>query len=1201
MAALTATVDWVDGRAPEQAPDRPGDRLGPYRLGRLIGAGGMGLVYEAEDEERASIVALKMLTRLGPGRLRRFKLEFRSVAEVTHHNLLRMYELIADGGRWGLTMELVHGVEFSRHTEDRHEGRLRAALRQLVDGILALHGHDLLHLDLKPANVLVEPAGRVVVLDFGLVQTLRDDGRRRPLAGTPSHMAPEQVRCEVATPACDWYAVGVMLFEALTGRLPFTGSTVEAVMQARLDAPAPDPRRFAPAAPPALAELCVRLLAPEPTRRADGRAALALLGPVPGGELTSAPAPRGSRLLGREGPLQALLAAFAARDQGTVGVQLRGPSGIGKSALLHHFAEQLRREAGALVLVGRCYERETAPYKGLDAIVDGLAEALLSGAIVAPPALLAGLDEALHMFPALAALPVGTRPELGAPRSLEDASTARRRAILQLRALLQWLASERPVVFVLDDVHWGNRDGAGLLVDLLAVPAPPLALVVLSARLEEAAPSPFLALLRERPPGWSRELELELEPLDAAAATALAAAGLGPERGEDARAIAEEAAGNPFFIEELSRGTTTGERSLHALVEGRIQALPDAARRVLHVLAVAAEPLTQTLAWRAAATTGDPHEAFAGLRGSALIRARGPRGTDAVETYHDRIREAVVATLTHSSRTSIHRALAETFDRQAPDEPERLARHWHGAGELGVAARHAERAAAAAERAFAFDRAAACLADAEAWDGSDAERVHAWQVRRAHALANAGRGGDAARVYVTAAAAREGPPGHGLLRCAVDSYLTAGFIDEGLALARPLLRALGVTPPAGPRRTTLELLGLFLRLMWRGPQAPLRPGDQDIAAVMRVDLCWSIGRGLSNIIPQLGTVYMLRSVLLAQDLGDPARTARGFAYFGGILPALGARAARRGSAYLERADELGAADPRIRGSVAIWHAFRALLAGEWAAAVAAVNRGLGHLAGVRTDTSWERTVGECFALVALDLQGAWPELRRRAEAGLADARARGDRYAQTVFSQFLAQCRLAAGDLSEALRLVAAGSSEWTRHEYTIQHFYALRLEVMHALYGGANAEADGLLSAAWPAIRRSALLTAPLSRIEIWLLEARVALALAGAAPGALKRAARATKEIRRTARPDAAAQARLIAACAGACMGRAPAPEFTACAAELDARDMGLLAACARRRAAALRGDPEGVAAADAWLIARGVDSPARLVAVYTPCPVP
>src|SRR5262249_51168225 len=151
------------------------------------------------------------------------------------------------------------------HTGETH---LRASLAQLVEGVCALHAHGKLHRDIKPSNVLVSHQGRVVLLDFGLVR----DRAQRDLAGVrdeplvvgpPEYMPPEQSIGEQATPASDWYSVGVMLFESLTGALPFEGTAAQ-IISARLLDEAPPPSRFAREVPADLEALCVGLLRRDP-------------------------------------------------------------------------------------------------------------------------------------------------------------------------------------------------------------------------------------------------------------------------------------------------------------------------------------------------------------------------------------------------------------------------------------------------------------------------------------------------------------------------------------------------------------------------------------------------------------------------------------------------------------------------------------------------------------------------------------------------------------------------------------------------------------------------------------------------------------------------------------------------------------------------------------------------------------------------
>ena len=280
---------------------------------RRIGAGGMGVVYEAFDRGREARVALKFLPKADPAALYRFKQEFRTVADITHRNLVGLYELFSDHDQWFFTMELIRGVDFltyirapgsvglpqptldfkscssedatatmtgvdaahdptwthqleaSRGGELTHEQieRLRSALRQLVEGICALHQLGMLHRDIKPTNVLVTAEPRVVLLDFGLAAEFQPR-RDRPdnmfdIAGTVPYMSPEQADRRPLTPASDWYNVGAMLYQVLTGRRPFTGSITE-IMQAKKERVPPDPRCLAPGVPNDLHELCLALL-----------------------------------------------------------------------------------------------------------------------------------------------------------------------------------------------------------------------------------------------------------------------------------------------------------------------------------------------------------------------------------------------------------------------------------------------------------------------------------------------------------------------------------------------------------------------------------------------------------------------------------------------------------------------------------------------------------------------------------------------------------------------------------------------------------------------------------------------------------------------------------------------------------------------------------------------------------------------------
>ena len=358
---------------------------GRFELVRELGEGGYGAVYEALDRELQMRVALKQLSRVGPDALLRFKREFRALADLRHANVVRLFELFEEGGSWFFTMELLEGDNFSAHVRPLlaakgfDEARLRAAVHALGSALSAVHRAGLVHRDLKPDNVRVTPEGRVVLLDFGLVVEVAPakGSDEQGMFGTADYMAPEQAHSGVVGPAADWYALGVMLYEALTGHLPFYGSSIEVLMQKQRALPA-HPSTLLSGLPEDLCELCMRLLATDPTDRPHAAEVLDALRarrdstPPP---IISAPPLPGSSPLGREVELKQLQLAFAAARRGPARLCiLEGDSGLGKSTLMHHFARSVvDADAGVLLLRGACYERETVPFKAFDGVVDVLA------------------------------------------------------------------------------------------------------------------------------------------------------------------------------------------------------------------------------------------------------------------------------------------------------------------------------------------------------------------------------------------------------------------------------------------------------------------------------------------------------------------------------------------------------------------------------------------------------------------------------------------------------------------------------------------------------------------------------------------------------------------------------------------------------------------------------------------------------------
>src|SRR5262245_50848977 len=270
---------------------------GRFEVRGTLGAGGAGVVYRVLDRQLGREVALKHLRQASGRDLYRFKKEFRALADIVHPHLIALHELHATGGEWFFTMELVDGVSFidwvrpsgasgaKRSRPDIIAApldavRLRGALVQLVDALHALHRAGKLHRDLKPSNVLVTAAGRLALLDFGLVVGVAEGNPDRLAVGTPVYMSPEQASDRVLDEASDWYSVGAMLYEALTARRPFEGESEQVMTRKQTELPR-RPQQIATSVPEDLARMCMQLLEPIPSSRPSGAALLDELGSAP--------------------------------------------------------------------------------------------------------------------------------------------------------------------------------------------------------------------------------------------------------------------------------------------------------------------------------------------------------------------------------------------------------------------------------------------------------------------------------------------------------------------------------------------------------------------------------------------------------------------------------------------------------------------------------------------------------------------------------------------------------------------------------------------------------------------------------------------------------------------------------------------------------------------------------------------------------
>jgi serine/threonine protein kinase len=1118
---------------PIERPSRTQQRVvhERFRVLRQIGLGGMGAVYEVFDERRQLRLAMKELGEIDAEAVNGFKIEFRDFQHLHHPNLVSLDEFFTDGRSWYFTMEMLQGRDFLsyvRHpapntlneadttvvddvgtpsrvsfppvphvagSEDYvYPGRLnvevlRPCLQQLVSGLRHLHLAGRIHRDLKSSNVMVTTAGRVVVLDFGVGIAWRT--RRSSVAGTPLYMAPEQFQ-RIGTPATDWYAVGVLLYQALTGRDPFHGSVGE--MRAQKKLLPRNPLEYVPDADETLVSLIMGLLTPDPYHRLGRRAILEWIEnqEVKTTGLKSLFPEKQARPLfvGRKEYLATLRDHFDAvrRRSGPTLVYVQGESGIGKSALVEEFVGRLESVREATVLRAQVLQEEVVPYKSMDGLVDALAEMLIDvgykkvGELVPSDfSVVADSFPVLRRVPGMYELP---RVEIA------DPTEKRARMFASLKETFRRVAASRPLILTVDDLQWSDADSIHLWREFVRGENAPNCLILATIRTEQTAslPPPQSQAGSQRASvlekGVRRSSRTSLDrtsALDFLPALPEPAAYLWVQRMSmeeaahylDARRYSEgivsisrtpdellaEAKGHPFFIDELLRhgdGGITEEITLDGLISRRIAALPEDERRFLQAVCLSAKPLPRnTIAKAIGLSHGDGLRAAKALRDSHLIkvgRDPGPDGDDWVMPFHYRVKNACVSVRDAEGWADVHRALAVELEAQGSTDIEHLYFEWRDAGHEEQAARYAERVADEAERELAFDRAAEFLRECLLHGRRDGDARDEIVSRLANALQSAGRGKPAADVLLDAAQRFAQPRRrHEFRSRAAALLLRTGYIDEGVEQIGKLLRRFDLRIPPSQSEAFARLLAYRARLWLRGMKWVVRPEQEcDPGDLERLDTLSAAAVGLGDVDHVRSYGFSALFVLGALDVGEPGRISLAFAIEAITHSAQGDHArsdallrdARSVAERYELTEPLGF----VKTAAALTSFFR----GDWREARSAATAARDHLKEFNPGALWEQTLATQVLLWSLAELGEFSELCALGDVVWRKAVNAHDRRAElAAITGMPGLSFLCANEVEPLAKKIELAKHTWSKRDVHLQHLNIALSEVNIALFRG--------------------------------------------------------------------------------------------------------------------------------------------------------
>jgi tetratricopeptide (TPR) repeat protein len=930
---------------------------GRYQIEAALGSGGAGSVFRVFDRQRGAVCALKMLHpwRSAPDNLTRFKREFRAASRLDHPHCLRVHALECDDQQWFYTMDFVAGGSLRIERHHRWQDLVPVAL-QILAGLDHIHAKQIVHRDIKPQNVLIErlpgQPPQVKLADFGISMVSEvDQAPIGQVIGSLAYLAPEQLEGGPVDPRADLYALGLVLYEALSGRNPVreslhlasrTTRLTRGLAVARGSAVMPPLAAVAPGVPPALAAIVMRLLSAAP----DARYPTAALvhddltawwsgsgGFQPTGETSTRTYPlaraahlAAPRLVGRARELQ-LLADFCAQatsasreDTPPFVCFIEGPAGTGKSRLVREIirgaiTDGMQVEAGTWQTEGGGRWPLGWMFRGAATIAAGPA---VGGDTPSPECT---LESAQSVGP-------GTPDQM-----TSDHGDGQWHLHRQIADALVDRSLAQPLLVVLEDAHWADAPSLLLLTGLLrslaqarhGSPRMRIALVVTHRPTPASGP---LACWRATARQLGVAREVVLPGLNAEQAGELVASMLMCPVSEAVRAFVDRLLlnreANPLYLGQtlhlllstgaLARRGSTWDLGDRALAGAR---LPETVTEAIGERAVRLSAEAKRLLATAAVLGREfglalLQEAVRMDQGMVLdcldeaIRAgfvlEGEAAVDAFLFTHDRFREAIDHGLSEADRADLHRRAANAIERQHTHEPEwsgRLAYHHGAAGAPDRAHHHSRRAAQHAASTSLFAQAAEHYGNARRFAVKAQLAVPPELVElHADACLQSGRYDEALNGFVERLQGVHEPIARTeLLRKCAELEFRRGNNDHAEALLEEVLRALGLPTP--PRRAAVApgqlmmFVWMLTRLAPRRTYAPRLPPSevQRTAVFVRTGL-W-LGEVLFFRDWGRACFYGMSALRAARSLGSCAELSMVTAAGGLVASAAGARAFAR--------------------------------------------------------------------------------------------------------------------------------------------------------------------------------------------------------------------------------------------------------------------------------------------------------------------